>query len=150
MATTHDETDIDAITDALVTASRLLVAISLRSVAAVDESLTLPQFRLLMVLSAQGAMKLSDLADQLGVNPSTATRMIDRLVLANLVRRQTNPASRREVVLDLTAGGASVVAEVTLGRRREIARIVESMPVRHRSGLVAALSAFGQAGAEVR
>lgn len=44
---------VDAITDALVTASRLLVAISARSIAEVDESITIPQFRALVILSSR-------------------------------------------------------------------------------------------------
>jgi len=140
--------DADAVTDAVLTASRLLIAVSARSIAAVDESITLPQFRMLVVLSTHGLMKLSELADQLGVNPSTATRMTDRLVAADLVDRQTNPASRREVVLDLTPTGASVVTRVTRRRRQEIARIIARMPEDHRHGLVHALEAFSQAGGE--
>ena len=36
---------VDVITDALLTASRLLVAVSARSIAFVDETLSIPQFR---------------------------------------------------------------------------------------------------------
>src|SRR5207248_11152413 len=89
--------DVDAMTDAVLTASRLLVAVSARSIAAVDESITIPQFRLLVVLDTRGPLKLTALAEQLGVNPSTATRMVDRLVTAGLVTREANPASRREL-----------------------------------------------------
>ena len=44
----------DAITDALLTASRLLMAISARSIARVDETITIPQFRTLVILSVRG------------------------------------------------------------------------------------------------
>lgn len=141
-------TDADAVTDAVLTASRLLVAVSARSIAAIDESITLPQFRLLVVLSTGGAANLSMVAEQLGVNPSTATRMIDRLIAAGLVSREINPTSRREVVVALTEQGAGVVGQVTQLRRREIAEIVTRMPVRHRQGLIDALEAFTEAGGE--
>jgi DNA-binding MarR family transcriptional regulator len=140
--------DVDAVTDAVLTASRLLVAISARSVAAIDESLTLPQFRLLVVLHTRGPLKLASVAEWLGVNPSTVTRMIDRLLAANMVERQANPASRRETVVSLTPSGAVVVARVTDQRRAEIARIVAAMPASSRSGLVEALTAFAEAGGE--
>src|SRR6202008_1918017 len=48
-ATTADES-LDEITDALMTASRLLVAISARSIGLVDETITIPQFRTLVIL----------------------------------------------------------------------------------------------------
>ncbi|WAL68679.1 MarR family transcriptional regulator [Amycolatopsis cynarae] len=135
-------------TDAVLTASRLLVAVSARSIASVDESITIPQFRLLVVLESRGPLKLTTLAEYLAVNPSTATRMVDRLVAADLVSREANPASRRELVVSLTETGAAVVAEVTQRRRAEITRIVARMPVSTRRGLVRALTAFTEAGDE--
>ena len=140
--------EIDALTDAVLTASRLLVAISARSIAAVDESISLPQFRLLVVLSARGQQKVTELAEALGVNPSTATRAVDRLLDAGLVDRQTNPESRREMRISLTRTGQRVVREVTRRRRAEIAEIVTRMPRTHQRGLVRALTAFSQAGGE--
>jgi DNA-binding MarR family transcriptional regulator len=138
----------DAVTDAVLTASRLLIAVSASSIASVDESITIPQFRLLVVLHSRGPMKLSILADHLGVNPSTTTRMVDRLVFAGLVDRQVNPTSRREVLLDLTDAGNHTVTQVTQQRRRQIARIVARMPEPRRVQLIEALDAFNEAGGE--
>jgi DNA-binding MarR family transcriptional regulator len=140
--------DVDAVTDAVLTASRLLVAVSARSIAAVDEAITIPQFRLLVVLSTRGPLKSTALAEHLDVNPSTATRMLDRLVTAGLVSREANPASRRELVIALSATGAAAVRKVTERRRSEITRIVGRMPVSTRRGLVRALCAFTEAGDE--
>lgn len=141
-------TDVDAVTEAMLTASRLLVAVSARSVASVDDSITLPQFRLLVVLSSRGSLKLVTLAEHLGVNPSTATRAVDRLIATGMVTRTTNPESRREIVIDLTPAGRRMVSKVTKRRRAEIARIVSRMPVSRRRGLVKALTAFAEAGGE--
>lgn len=138
----------DVVTDAVLAASRLLVGLSARSIASVDDSITMPQFRLLVVLSTRGPLKLTMLAEYLDVRPPTATRMIDRLVGAGLVDRRTSPVSRREVVLDLTDAGASTVGRVTQRRRREIARIISLMPERQRSALVEAFEAFRDAGGE--
>jgi DNA-binding MarR family transcriptional regulator len=140
--------DVDAVTDAVLTASRLLIAVSARSIAAVDEALTIPQFRVLVVLRMQGPMKLTSLAEHLSVNPSTATRMVDRLVTTGLINRQTNPASRRELMVALTEMGTTVVDEVTRRRRNEIARIVSRMTPTTRKDLIHALSAFTAAGNE--
>jgi DNA-binding MarR family transcriptional regulator len=138
----------DVITDALLTASRLLVAVSARSIARVDETITFPQFRTLVILSNEGPVNLATLAGLLGVQPSTTGRMVDRLVSAGLIDRQPHPNSRRELVAALTARGRKVVAQVTAQRRREIAEIVENMPPRERRGLVRALTAFTAAGGE--
>ncbi len=135
-------------TSAVLTASRLLVAISARSLAAAEERVTLPQFRMLVVLAGRSDSKLAGLAEALAVNPSTAVRMVDRLSAAKLVTRRVNPANRREVVLRLTPAGRQLVDEVTARRRAEIAHIVQRMAPRRRAGLVRALRAFAEAGNE--
>ncbi|HJP78239.1 MAG TPA: MarR family transcriptional regulator [Pseudonocardiaceae bacterium] len=141
-------TEPGALTNALLTASRVLIALSVRTITAIDDPITLPQFRMLVVLSTNGPLKLSTLAKHLNVKPSTATRMIDRLLHADLVSRHTNPHSRREVLIALTDNGTQVVTTVTEQRRTEIARIVARMPHQHRTELVRALEAFNDASGE--
>jgi len=150
MSTTDAAVDesLDAITDALLTASRLLVAISARSIALVDDTITIPQFRTLVILSNEGPVNLATLASLLDVQPSTIVRMVDRLVSAGLIDRRAHPTSRRELVAELTARGRRVVQKVTANRRNELARVVEKMPARERRGLVRALAAFTAAGGE--
>jgi DNA-binding MarR family transcriptional regulator len=142
------EDSLDAITDALLTASRLLVAISARSIAHVDETITIPQFRALVILSARGPMNVRTLAGLLHVQRSTTGRMVERLVTAGLIDRRPHPALRRELVVELTRRGEEIVHAVTAYRREEIARVVSNMPERERYGLVSILTAFTTAGGE--
>ena len=46
----------------------------------VDESITVPQFRALVILSTRGPSNLATLAGLLDVQPSTVGRMVERLV----------------------------------------------------------------------
>lgn len=133
---------------ALLTASRLLVAIAAKSLAAVGESLTLPQYRLLVVLDSRGPSSQARLAEALEVNPSTALRMIERLIAAGMVEKAANPVRRREVLLRLTGAGWQTVRQVTEARRTELSRIVAAMPSDQRRQLVTALEAFTEAGGE--
>lgn len=146
---TTDDDSIDEITDALLTASRLLVAMSARSIALVDENITIPQFRTLVILSTRDPVNLATLAGVLDVAPSTTGRMVDRLVTAGLIDRRPHPDSRRELVVTLSKRGRRVVNEVTSRRRDEIARVVASMPPGEGRGLVRALTAFTDAGGEL-
>jgi DNA-binding MarR family transcriptional regulator len=146
-ATTADES-LDAITDALLTASRLLIAISARSISQVDETITIPQFRTLVILYNRGPINLATLAGLLGVQPSATGRMVDRLVAAGLIDRLPHPTSRRELLAALTKRGRDVVRRVIAYRRAEIAAIVAKMPPTERCGLVRALGAFTAAGGE--
>ena len=140
--------DVDAVTTAVLTASRLLVAVAARSLAAVEDSVTLPQFRLMVVLANEEPLSVTAVAEQLAVNPSTAMRMIDRLTAAGMLSRRVNPAVRREHLVRLTAAGRAVVDDVTARRRAEIARIVARMPPGRRTGLVGALRGFTEASGE--
>ncbi|MFI7387253.1 MarR family winged helix-turn-helix transcriptional regulator [Streptomyces sp. NPDC049813] len=140
--------DVDAVTRAVLTASRLLMAVSARSLAEVEDRVTLPQFRMLVVLSSRGATKLVELAEVLGVAPSTAMRMIDRLIAAGLADRQVNPADRRETLLRLTDEGRGTVEHVTARRRLEIAAIVARLAPDRRTALIDALNDFNEAGGE--
>ncbi|WP_179469076.1 MarR family winged helix-turn-helix transcriptional regulator [Mycolicibacterium vinylchloridicum] len=138
----------DEIIDALLTASRLLVAISARSIAQVDETITIPQFRTLVILSSRGTVNVATLAGLLDVQPSTTGRMVERLVAAGLISRRAHPDSRRELMVELTPRGQEVVRAVTAHRREEIARVVAAMPQRERHGLIRTLTAFTTAGGE--
>ncbi|GAA2489618.1 MULTISPECIES: MarR family winged helix-turn-helix transcriptional regulator [Actinomycetes] len=140
--------DVDAVTRAVLTASRLLVAVSARSLAAVEDRATVAQFRMLVVLSTRGTTKLVELAELLQVAPSTAMRMVDRLIAAGLADRRANPANRRETLLTLTEEGRRVVEDVTAKRRAEIADIVERLRPTERLALIGALGAFNRAGGE--
>ena len=141
--TDPDHHDLSLVTEAVLLASRALVAVASRSIAAVDDSVTLPQFRALVVLDQEGgSCNVGTLARELRVHPSTATRLCDRLVSKGLVRRDVQAANRREVTVMLTNVGAHLVARVTERRRVEIAAIMRNVPSAQRSGIVEALTAF--------
>ena len=146
-ATLVDESP-EAVTNALLAASRLLMAISARAIAGVDENITIPQFRTLVILASDGPVNLATLAGRLGVQPSTTGRMVDRLVTAGLIERTPHPTSRREMIAGLTVRGRDVVQQVTARRRNEISRIADAMPAAERRGLASALTAFAKAGGE--
>ena len=105
-------------TDALLKASRALVAVAARSLADVEE-VTLPQFRALIVLTRPNGVTVRDLADALDIHPSTATRLCDRLDRKQLIRRSPRTdGDRRETNVELTTRGRRLVDQVTERRRR--------------------------------
>jgi DNA-binding MarR family transcriptional regulator len=140
---------LDPVIDAVLSASRVLVAVAARSLADVAEEVTLTQYRTLVVLASRGPQNLAGLADAVGVTPATATRMCDRLVRKDLVRRRTERDDRRQLRVALTTKGRSLVDAVTERRRREIGRIVREIPVEEQVVLVHALGRLTSAGGEV-
>ncbi len=142
------ESLLDDVADAVLLASRALVAVAARSLAEVAEDVTLPQFRALVVLVAGAPKGMSNLAQELACSPSTATRLCDRLVRKGLVARDHPADNRREVEVAVTKTGRHLVERVTKGRRREIARIISHVPDDQRPAMVDALRAFASAAGE--
>src|SRR5690242_8818690 len=126
----------DQVVDAVLRASRVLLAVAVRLLAAIDDDVTLPQYRALVVLASRGPQRPTELADALAVHPSTITRLCDRLVAKRLVDRSESPANRREVSIRLTPKGRRLVDAVTARRREEIASIVTDIPARERAAMV--------------
>lgn len=140
-----------AVVDAVLTASRVLVAVAARSIAGAGHDITVPQYRVLVVLASRGPARPGDLAEALAISSSATTRLCDRLARKGLIsrEREADAADRRVVTLGLTTQGAGLLDEVTSRRRTEIARIIEAVPERDRSLLVKALAVFASAAGEV-
>lgn len=142
-------TDLDTSAAAVLTASRALLAVVARSIAPELDRVTVPQFRVLVVLStASEPVRNRDLAEALGVHPSTFTRNADRLVAGGWVRRVQNPDNRREILVSLTPAGRRVVDRVTARRRDEIREILGRLAESERQLVLEALSAFARAAGE--
>jgi DNA-binding MarR family transcriptional regulator len=139
----------DDLTEAVLTASRVLVAVAARSLAVTEEQVTLPQYRVLVVIASRGPQRLGDLAEVLAINPSSATRVCDRLVAKQLVKRQRAASDRREIRLILSPAGRALVDEVTRQRRDDIAALLAAIADGDRAPLVAGLRALATAAGEV-
>ncbi|OPC76976.1 hypothetical protein B4N89_41025 [Embleya scabrispora] len=126
-------------------ASRLVMAISTRALAGIEPVLTLPQLRTLVVPAEHAPVKPAALAASLGVNPSTAMRTVDRLEVAGLVDRRTDPDARREVTRRLTVPGTRLVERVMTARRAEVVALPARVPPGRRADLAPALRALLEA-----
>lgn len=135
--------------DAVLTASRSLIALATRSLGAAAEETTIAQYRALVVLASRGPQRMTDLAGALEVAPSTAGRMCDRLVRKGLIRRHRARADRRAVLVSITAAGRQVVDQATARRRELIADILAKLSPEQQRAAAAALRAFAEATGEV-
>jgi DNA-binding MarR family transcriptional regulator len=134
--------------DSVLRASRALMGVVARSLMPALESVTLPQFRVLVVLASSGPVPIGFLASRLGTVASTFSRFVDRLEDASLVEREPNPDSRREILVRLTAKGEEMVREVTERRRHAMAGVLERLTPGERCSLAHALDIFSAAADE--
>lgn len=124
---------------AVLAANRLFVAVATNALAGLAPDVTLPQFRALVLLDQHGSMMVTALAEALGVVPSTATRMCDRLVAKGLIRRAVDRRNRRRVTVRLAEQGRELIAASTARRRVELARILDVLPLADRHRVAEAL-----------
>jgi DNA-binding MarR family transcriptional regulator len=135
--------------EATMLAARALVGISAQSLAEVDDLVTPPQLRVLVMVASRGPLNLGAVARGLGVHPSNATRACDRLVTAGLLDRRDDPADRRNLQLQLTERGRALVDDVMDRRRHAIAEVLARMPALQRTALVPVLVTFADAAGEM-
>ncbi len=140
----------DAVIEAVLGASRALVAIAARSLADAGEEVTLTQYRSLVVLASRGPQSLGALAELLGVTPPTVSRMCDRLLRKQLILRTADPNDRRQIRVALSGRGRRLVEAVTRHRRAEIAQLLASMSAAEQASVAASLQRLADAAGEVR
>lgn len=134
--------------DAVMWASRALVGIAAASVAEVEDRVSIPQLRVLVLVGTRGPLSLAVVADELGVDPSNASRTVDKLIKAGLLDRRDAPEDRRRLALTLTPSGADLVQTVTDHRRDAIAAVLKRLSASQRDDLAVALDAFADAAGE--
>jgi DNA-binding MarR family transcriptional regulator len=132
----------------LQAATRVLAGVALRSLDVLDGAVSLAQFRVLAVLADLGRSRSVQVADALGLDASTVTRLADRLVAAGHVVRGGEPGNRTVVTLELTDAGRNLVIQVMEWRRLELTRILGRLSSGDRDTLTAALRRLIEAAGE--
>ena len=89
-----------------------------------ESGLSAPRLSALSVIVFAGPVSLAELAAEEQVRAPTMTRIVDGLVGAGLVTRETDPKDRRMVRIAATDEGRRLLDE---GRRRRVAAIVERL-----------------------
>ncbi len=77
-----------------------------------DYEVTWPQWMLLNVLSGTEACTPAAIAEQLGVDRSGVTRLLDRLEAKGYVEREHDKLDRRSVKLHLTSKGKQLMSTI--------------------------------------
>src|SRR5262245_5967723 len=148
MATAEELHGLDELAATFLTASRALVGIAVRSIEAAPVAVTVPQHRVLVLLAANGPQAIGTLAQQLGVNPSNATRVCDRLQRLDLVGRSRSASDGRAVHVAITPEGRALVDAVSEHRRREVTAVLRELAPDQVETVVAAMTGFNQAAHE--
>lgn len=134
--------------DAAMRASRAVVGVAARSLAALPDDVSLPQFRVLVLLTTRGPQRPIDLAAALGVNPSSATRLIERLTQSGFIWREPISGDRLSYRVHLSKAGCTLVDEVWQQRREGFEQMLANLPEERHDAMIEALQAIADAAGE--
>jgi DNA-binding MarR family transcriptional regulator len=124
---------------------RGLLELSVGVLSAMEENLSPSHLRALQSLDHLGGAKVTVLGEALGVPPSTASRISDRLTAAGLITREVAPDNRRATLLELTAAGRSVLSDLADARARALERVTDAMTPEERDALLLGSEGFARA-----
>ncbi|GAB7005728.1 hypothetical protein JCM18899A_32010 [Nocardioides sp. AN3] len=141
-------TDDSELVDAFITASRALVGVAVRSIAASPVALTPAQHRALVLVASGRGDTVSSLQELLGINQSNVSRLVERLGRLGLVQRDRSDVDARTIVITVTPLGREALDAVTRRRREEIASVLAAMGERDRADAVRVMRAFDAAADE--
>lgn len=134
--------------DAALLAADVMMGVAARSVLEVEDIVTSPQLRVLVTIATRGPQNLGEIAAELGVHASNATRTCEKLVHAGLIGRDEDPTDRRFIRLTLTPQGTALVDQVIGHRRAALSEVLSAMEPRDRAKATEAFRAFARAAGQ--
>jgi DNA-binding MarR family transcriptional regulator len=145
-----DPAERTELAQAVLDTSRGMLALAIRSVSSGTAPVTVVQHRVLVLLEGHGALTVNDVAAELGVDQSNASRHCSSLERLGLVTRTPAAHDGRSVEVALTAAGRRQVESVHAARLVEISRILDGLPDDSVREMVRAFRAFERASQEER
>lgn len=104
--------------------------------------LTRTQFSVLTTVARRGPMRVSDLAQLEGINPTMLSRLIAKLAADGLLHRSGDPADGRAVQVAVTDGGAQLADRLREERTALFAQVLAALPPEEADRLARALPAL--------
>ncbi|MDQ1247880.1 MAG: MarR family transcriptional regulator [Candidatus Nanopelagicales bacterium] len=102
-------------------------------------------------LRARGALSQRELAEQLGLKPSSVSRLLDQLEARTWTQRRPAPtdADQRTNAVVLTNAGTTIADQVLAARSARFERLLECIPVEQQPNVISALRLLKEAANEV-
>jgi len=104
--------------------------------------LTPTQISVLFSVARRGPLRVSDLAEIEGLNPTMLSRVIGALTDDGLLRRAADPTDRRAALVDATPAGRRLREKIHRERSAALGARLEALSPAERDRLAAALPAL--------
>lgn len=122
--------------------TRVLVGVAWDSAHAAPVGVTFPQLRLLLILRDLGRVPSSRLAEVMGVNASSVTRLADKLQARGYVDRGADDRNRSVVTLEVSEAGQRAVVQVMERRHAALGAVLDRLAPEQRQAAADAARAF--------
>lgn len=110
--------------------------------ASAEADLTPARVSALLHVDRRGPLRLSDLAEAEGLNPTMLSRMVSDLVEAGLLERTSDPADRRAAWVQATEGGSRLARQMRNERTQSVLSALDRLPASERRSVIKALPAL--------
>jgi DNA-binding MarR family transcriptional regulator len=111
--------------------------------------LSMAQLKAVMLLCRAGRARSRELADGLGIAPSAATPLVDRLVEHKLARREDDPADRRIVWILPTRKAQAICDELLHTSSDVLDDVIREVPARDRQAVKESVRLLAEAADRV-
>ena len=108
-------------------------------------SITMSQCHTIVEVGRAGSMSLNVLADNLGLDKSTISRSVDKLVSDGIMLRDPDPDDRRYLTLYLSEKGQAIFQEVEKRMAAYFTEVIADIPGDKRAQVVESLNILAQA-----
>ena len=110
--------------------------------ASADAGLTPARASALLHVDRRGPLRLSELAEAEGLNPTMLSRMVGDLVEAGLLERSSDPADRRAAWVQVTAEGRELAGRMRDERTQAVLYALDHLSGSERRSVLRALPAL--------
>ena len=115
-----------------------------------DLDLTVPQLRAIFLLTESSSLRMSPMAQELGITLSACSHLVDKLVRSGFVTRSAGPDDRRVVCCTLTEKGQAVAQRLRQSIPLERQEFLDKLTVEELRIIVQAMRIFQRVMAELQ
>jgi DNA-binding MarR family transcriptional regulator len=130
---------------ALERATRGLLALNVAVLEQMEKRIGLAPLRALESLQRLGPSLVTELGQDLGLVPSSASRLSDRLADAGFITRSVAPHNRRATILELTEAGQAMLDDLVNQRIALLRAVADEMSSDEHDALLRGAAAFTSA-----
>lgn len=109
-----------------------------------------PELQSMRFIAEHPGCRSGEVAAHLGVVPTTATSIVDRLVKRGLVSRTRPESDRRSVSLTLTKDGQEAFARIDAEEKETMRVMLDALPEADRDGFVRAMAQIAEHVSKIR